>query len=261
MDRYDWASACTVLRVAVRLWKSSLLLRTLGAAALRAGNNELAVRSLVEALSLSPDSARGHVLLANAYMGLEYPIAARKCLETSLQLLPGYAQAHIGLGRLSALGGDRQQAIADLREAIKCSQSRRTAALATNRLAQVFADECRRDDTIACSLAAISLQPDDADSHFRLAFMGYYDQAENQHHLAQIERLVADKSRGCGPRAMLHFALGRVKDRLGRCEDAFFHFTRGNRLRGIRFRPRSAVTALQGRVRVFTKDRLMFCHS
>lgn len=87
-----------------------------GAALVRGGRAEEAMKELAAALALTPDDPRAHGALGNAYLALGRLDDAVREQRRALALDPGFAGAHLSLGFIFRQRGDASAARAELRE-------------------------------------------------------------------------------------------------------------------------------------------------
>src|SRR5207253_1654698 len=73
-------------------------------------DGELALESFSKVVSLSPESARAHEMLAHYYMGRHYFPRARMEYLAAIQLAPDQADLHLDLGTMDVFSGDLEEA-------------------------------------------------------------------------------------------------------------------------------------------------------
>jgi tetratricopeptide (TPR) repeat protein len=213
------------------------------------------------AVALRPDFFQAHNNLGNVLKTLGRRNEAIEQFRTALAVKPDFPNAHNNLGNALQAGGQREEAVTHYRQAIALQPN---YAEAHNNLANVLRLLGRGAESLPHYERALAIDPDYVDAQYNygnaLKELGRFDDAaaafrrtialdpkkagawldlvETQKISADdpaiqaIEKLVADKkSLKDADRLPLHFALGRVYDDLGRHDDAFRHFARGNAMR------------------------------
>lgn len=214
----------------------------------------LVVASLRKAIAGAPNRSY-YVALAEMYLDVECPLAARACADAALSLNPSSPTARLAIAAADRLQGRDDLAFANVRAALSCASSRRTMALAQLRLADLYVDHASRDEMIKCCIRAAELDPTNVLPYFRLAHAGYYSERSHPHFDA-MERLCRSRRLGREPRATIHFALGFAYDQHAHYEAAFSHFKRANDLRSPKFDARSAIRDVDRRVKAYALDRI-----
>jgi len=157
------------------------------------GRYEEAQLRFEHVLSLRPDIPVAHLGLANALLAMGRPAEALAPYERFRKLEPANPAGPFGMG--SAL-----QTLGRIADARKCFEQ------------------------------AVALAPDFPSYQYPLAAIARF--TENDPRLAALERLAKEESRFPEAQTVdLHFALGKAFDDLGRYEEAFAHYQKGNAIR------------------------------
>jgi tetratricopeptide (TPR) repeat protein len=188
---------------------------------------EEAVRQYRKAIELRPDYFEAHNNLGNALAAIEHPTDAIAQYRKALDINPDYAEAHNNLGNV--LG-----AVERYDEAITCF---RTALAIDPQLTETYnalgsalvtvgrIDEGRREMERAIAIAP--RQP----AYYRGVGECKRYTADDPH-LAAMEALAQDLGSFTQDESMvLHYALAKAYDDIGRHEGAFDHLVEGSRLK------------------------------
>lgn len=125
-------------------------------ALLRAGNSRGAIEPLRDALTVAPDQAYPHLLLAGALRAQRRLIGARYEAERAIELAPTWAMAHLELAQVLMLQQHRKQALASADHAIALAPGEAAAHLIRARILRL---EGRRSDAEASLKTALELDP------------------------------------------------------------------------------------------------------
>jgi tetratricopeptide (TPR) repeat protein/mono/diheme cytochrome c family protein len=176
--------------------------RALGAAYLRANRIPDAVRTLQEAIRLSPRDATAHYNLAHALAASNRAEEAVDHFREAARLQPSFAEAHNNLGALLRQAGRLAPAEAAFRAAIV---ARPDFALAHNNLGSVRRVRGDRAGATAALQEAVRLDPAYADAHYNLGLLYYEagDRPAATRHLRRTIELQPENPQGYNALAWL----------------------------------------------------------
>lgn len=232
----------------------------LAAVLLDSGQIHAALDSCSKALALSPDFAQAHNNLANTLMLCGRLDEAVASYRRALIIQPDYAHAHLGLALAFRDLGQLEEAVASCHDALKCQVD---YVDAYSNLGTIFQELNRLDEAMACHQKALDIEPD---SCFTLVTLGRahleqgnFDEAEmlfrralaidpkmpeawarltrcRKMTNADLDWLASaeQSARECKEwRALaeLYNAMGKFCDDIGRYDQAFGYFQRGNELK------------------------------
>jgi len=180
------------------------------------GRAEDAVHFYKLALDANPDSAAAHYLYGRS---TNDPRTAEVEFKKAIELDPGFAWAHHGLGAARAMQGDLEGAIGKFEEAIALKPD---MAEAHSHLANLYLSQEREEDAIASYRRAIEMAPDSSDAYF---YLGTY--FAHHERLDEAAELLEDAVRLDGNNPMIHLELGCVYFDLHREADAVSAFDQG----------------------------------
>lgn len=211
---------------------------------------EHAVRHYCKAIELRPDFFEAHNNLGNALAAGERPADAIPHYRKALELAPDYAAAHHNLGNVLAAIERYDEAIASFRKALALDpQMTETYNSLGNALVTVGRiDEGRREME-----RAIAIAPRQPAYYHGIGECKRY--TADDPHLVAMEALAQDiGSFTDDHRIVLHYALAKAYDDIGRYEPAFDHLVQGSRIKRTQIAYDEAATLdLHQRVaRVFT---------
>jgi tetratricopeptide (TPR) repeat protein len=255
VDRNDPRRACLLFRWASRLRPRSPVLGRAGELAMGLERYGLAMDKVHEAIACSPGRAPHRVRLGLIYLALGYFRSAREAADEALKIDPTSASAFLLLAAIDRAEDHDDAATDHIKTAIKHARSKSIASLAHRRLATLYSDQARREDAIASCVEAIELRADCASAYADLADAGYYLDPTHDH-IAVMENLALARGVPREDKQHLHFALGKVYDRFGYCEQAFHHFRRANKYRHARFSARRNAKDTSRRIVAFTRERI-----
>lgn len=257
VDSRRLQAAYLLYRCASDLRPSARLLTRLSALAMDLNWYRIALICARKAIATSGLHALHHVQLGLVYARMGYYRSARECADFALTLNPGDARPHMLLAMLSREEGNSTGAIEYATTALTFARSRGRAAQVHWHLAQLQADQARREDMVQSCIHSLKLQRDHVPSYFSLADTGYYKNALDED-VEAMERLTAARGVSRKDKQHLHFALGKIYDGCGDSDRAFRHFQRGNKLRRLRagYSSRTDVKGTSRRIQIFTRERL-----
>jgi predicted TPR repeat methyltransferase len=150
----------------------------LGVVAHQAGNNDLAVDLIGQALVLQPDYANAHYNLGNALKDLGRPHEAVAAYQQSLAQNPSSADGHFNLANVLADLGELDQAVACFAAAIALQPDYGAAHF---NMGNALKGLGRMEDAVAAYKSALAIPPASAEVHHNLGLalhqLGRMDQA------------------------------------------------------------------------------------
>ncbi len=198
----------------------------LGNALIDLGHLDDAVAVLRLALQIKPDFAKAHFNLGNALRDLGQLEGAVASYRMTLKINPDLIEAHINLG--NALRGMTQLdgALTCYRHALKIKPDYADAYI---NIGVALKEQGLLDEASQSFESAIAINPDSIDAHFNLSLLKTYRNGDP--HLAMLERPLDKLERvPQETRVRYWFALGKIKEDMGRYDDSFAAYREGNRL-------------------------------
>jgi len=191
------------------------------------GRSREAVPCFRQALALKPAYPEAHYNLANALRDSEEPEAAIHAFETAIGLRPDYRDALFNLAALLRGLGRPLEAIPILKRIL---ERRPGDAEGWNLMGHALEEAGRGSEAIAAFDRSLSLAPGSAGAHLDRIMAGTVTAEDG---LLAGARALAARAEALAPRdrAMLHFALGKAEEDLGRYDEAFADLAEGNRLK------------------------------
>ena len=206
-----------------------------------------AARYYRRALTLDPKRAAVHCDLGNTLRVLGHHEAAAESYRRALKLRPDFAEAHNNLGVALQDQGRVEAAIESYRRALALKPVYKEAH---NNLGNAFLDLGDGEAAVANYRRALEIDPGDASALYNLSNAMRF--SPDSPEIATAEAALRAADRPDKERWLLHFALGKMYDDGGLCEQAVAHFREGNRLKRPNF-DRSEQADLT--------DRLIACFS
>ena len=159
----DCAALCET--ILAKRAKEPGALHLLGAARLRLGDGEGAVRALTQAATYDPRNAEVHANLGAALRAAGDAAAAVKVLRRAVAINPNAVQPHYNLGNALAELGRHEEAIAAYGEVVTLDPGH---AAAHNNLGLSLKAAGRRDEALAAWRRSVSAQSVQRDAHLNL---------------------------------------------------------------------------------------------
>lgn len=184
-----------------------------------------AVEQFYQAATLKPDLLDAVLKLGETLQKQRRFSEARECFERALQLKPGEAEIHERMGNLYLDMGDTARSLAKFRQILQWHPERPIAMLGVAR-SHLEAGHSK-EATIALENLVVA-HPDYTDGYFFLALSHKFGSED-----IAIPRLreLADQTDENDQAAIgLSFALGKIYDDSQAWDDAFAHYTKGNRM-------------------------------
>jgi len=240
---------------------------TLGSALYLTGKTEQAAEYFRRAIGYRDNFAHAYYNLANTLHTMGRANEAIYNFRQAINHDPRFPKAHIDLGHLLRSHGEYQQAEKHFRQALAIKPN---DSQARSGLAMLARQQGKLDEALDIYKKMLLIQPDDADALAgeadilerrgnleeawarvrtaiskgveNTALADVYSRICIQHNqcedaLALCNRLLARKSTPGSERQTLHYALGRLLDRLGAFDEAFKHYKQANELSPFRFDP------------------------
>ena len=230
LQDHKMADAIQFMQLATEIAPNLLLYRrNLGELLCRVGQFEAAIASHHIAISLEPDKAENHFLLALAYNNNRQFELAIQHYRIALSYDQQYGLAWNNLGASLESMGDKSQAKAAYATAIRLNPNH---AEAQNNLGAMYSEEGRVDEARTHFEAAIAARSDFVEAHYNLSLVKTY--RHNDPHLVFLET-IDQKIEHYSIQARIHyyFALGKALDDTQQYTRAFQAYAEGNRLHYI----------------------------
>ena len=227
LQEHNMADAIQFMQLAAEIAPNlAVYRRNVGGLLCRVGQLEPAIASHHIAISIEPDNAENHFLLALAYNNNRQFQLAIQHYRIALSYDQQYGLAWNNLGATLESMGDQHQAKNAYATAIRLNPQH---AEAQNNLGAIFSEEGRIDEARAHFEAAIAAKPDFVEAHYNLSLVKVY--THNDPHLAFLEN-IAQKIAHYPIFAQIHyyFALGKALDDMKQYTQAFHAYAEGNRL-------------------------------
>jgi tetratricopeptide (TPR) repeat protein len=227
-------------------------LNGLGLAQCGMGRFGEAAESLHEALRHKPDNAPIHSNLGQVFFEQEKLEDAESCFRKALSFDPNYMKAKLRLARIH-IDLDDLGAAQDIYDGILSDHPDSAPAWAGK--ANVL-DHMRRTEE---AYEIVRRFAQDGPPPPGLVHL-YAALAQKEHRQAdvaeELEGMLARPGLNRVDRRDLHFAAGRLYDRLGAIDDAFKHYEEGNRLRPTSFDPEGNADSFARRMAFYSAERL-----
>ncbi len=226
-QEHNMADAIQFMQLAVEIAPNLMVYRrNLGELLCRVGQLEAAIASHHIAISIEPNHAENHFLLALAYNNNRQFQLAIQHYRIALSYDEHYGLAWNNLGASLESMGDSHQAKSAYATAIRLNPNH---AEAQNNLGAIYSEEGRINDARAHFEAAIAARVDFVEAHYNLSLLKVY--TLNDPHLAFLETIaqhVGDYS--IQARIQYYFTLGKALDDTQQYTRAFQAYAEGNRL-------------------------------
>jgi tetratricopeptide (TPR) repeat protein len=190
------------------------------------GRHDEAIESFARALRLQPGNASIHFNFGNALKKARRYEDATDSYAAAVRLQPNYLDALFNLSDMLRQLNRHEEAIAHLRRILAVKPN---DAEAHTILGKALQEAGKIDAAVEAFERAIALGPTVVDAYFNLS--GMAGEASTRH-LPGMEALARDGATlQPAQRSILHFALGRSYEKLGRHKDAFRSIIEGNRIK------------------------------
>ena len=179
-----------------------------------------------KAIALKPDFAEAHNSLGITLKYLDRLDEAEINYRKAIELKPEYAEAHYNLGIMLNELGRLDDAEASYNQAIALKPD---FPKAHNNLGNIHKDLGRLNDAVANYKQAIVLKPNYAEAHRHLASMKRFNRQDEQY--LKMQELYIDKNISEEECCHINFGLAKACEDLGNFQQAFTHYSEGNKLR------------------------------
>ena len=216
-----------------------------------------ALEHLRYAVRLKPDEGLAWFLLSLALQQAGELKEATRCLKTILENVPGFAQAHLEMGRIEAQRGRVKQALARYEKALGLG----TLAIGDElSLCHLMAELGEIDRSLAAYRDVRHRHPESLRALTQLANLAGSDLSGAD--LEALEALASDSERlSAEEQGRVHFALARIRDEQGDFEGAAEHARLANRAhaddlahRGKAYRPAAHRRFVDRQIETFTAE-------
>ena len=205
--------------------------KALGEIYRRLGRTQNAIKSGAQATMLDPHDASACYNLALALVDGGRPEEAVAQYRQALAINPRYGMAANNLGTVLEKLGDVEEAKNFYALAIGINPLH---AEAQNNLGAILSAEGDLDAARACFSAAIEANPSFIHAHYNLSTLKKYTQDDP--HLEAMEAMKAQAPKmPAETRLRFWFAIAKAWEDIGRYDDAFDAYSRGNRLKRATF--------------------------
>jgi len=234
MSAGDYADAETHLREALRAHPNSAPIHNaMGVVLYGQARMAEAAHSFRRVTMLLPNDAEAHANLGNALREMgSYP-EAEASYHRAIALNEQYARAHFDLAGLLYLQERFVDAEQSYRRALELKPD---YVEACNNLGRSIRRQGRLDEARECFDVAMTIDPDTIETYFNLAslrtFTAEHPEPERLEKLARKLPSLNENSR-----IRYWFALGKMREDLGRYADAFAAYAEGNRLKHAQISP------------------------
>lgn len=197
----------------------------LGAVYLAIGQADMAINTFQSAIKLDPEFMDAKFNLANALVVRGDYEKAAFLYQYVLERNPNDIEAMSRLASVLRDAGHREQSAAVLRKALGISPD---SVVINQQLAELYEANSKLPEAFACVEKVLGLQPRHAGANRLKAVL-----LRREGHINDAIQLLANQpipQEDTVEAELTHFELGRLYDRAGNAERAFFHFSEGNRL-------------------------------
>lgn len=205
-------------------------LNLMGVLAVEAGRNKVALDYMRKAVKLEPEKAIYRNNYGNALIVATRTEEALPHLRKAVALDPNYADAWCNLGKAWRLIGDMERAAKYFNRALSVAPGflRGQAGLA-----EIDSEMGRFKEASAAFSRILQLDPRNIEALCGLALARKFEAGDPL--IATFETVLRDPRLRDDERAPLHHAFGKVCNDLGRYDDAISHFSRGKKLKKLKF--------------------------
>ncbi len=177
-------------------------------------------------------------------------LEAKTIYEKLLRQNPAHGDAWFGLGTVSAQLSKSSDAIICFERAMSIlgprAQIHHNMAAAKSALGRMAEAEVHYKE-------AIRLKPDYYEAYFNFANVKSF-KTGGAKVVASVEKHLAGDELAQGDQCFLHFAAGKIYDDMGKADDAFPHYLKGNAAKGVTFDGDAARASFAGIASHFTPD-------
>ena len=197
----------------------------------RLGRHEEAIARYRRAIALKPDLGEAYINLAGPLMALGRWTEVVECSDQAISLRPNAVQAYCNRGQALFKLERHAESVASYDAALAIDPD---YVRALNRKASLDYFLGRYDESLAAAEKTTKLNPKDLKYYLLLAATKQFTLGDPE--IARMEKLLQDDQNLTEIQQIgLHFALGKIYDKLGEHERSFRHFVEGNKLQRQRF--------------------------
>jgi len=210
-----------------------------------------AVRCFRDLVRLQPDSAAAHTSLGASYQMLGNLELAKDCYLRAVELRPDYPDAHNNLGTVWQGLREREKSETSFRRALELDPAHRDALAG---LAANFDRRGRYEE----GLAFLEDHLDPSTGNLELLntaaqLLRHLDRSDEA--VSMLEKVLKRSDLTDAPRQRLHFNLGDALDDLGRYDDAFAYYQKGNEAKPVEFNRVEYLDDVNRLFEIFTLER------
>ena len=193
--------------------------------------SDFAINYYKRALAVNPKIASAHQQLGSLYMNQGQTDIAETSYKKALTIEPDNISIHLELGQLYLRTNKIDNARSAFNKAISKQPKNLDAITAVAQLAEQSGDRQAAFDLIISHIKSGIKHVDMGILFSRLC--KYYERCDDA--AAYLEQLLASSGSNIIRKCKLNFALGKLYDSLGRYDEAFSCFKKGNELKGNTF--------------------------
>ncbi len=183
------------------------------------------------AVELDPRDSKAFFILGLTAMSLGLLDRAADAYGAAIKIEPEFGAAHNNLGSLLERAGDLKEAKKAYTKAIKIDPGN---VQAQNNVASILIAEGDIEAAKTHLQKAIKVAPDYIEAHHNLSALKTYK--KNDEHIIQLQSLSKDTSRLTKDNQIrLEFILGKAASDIGKYDEAFMHYDKGNALKRATF--------------------------
>jgi tetratricopeptide (TPR) repeat protein len=203
-------------------------------------------------VALVPNEAEGFANLGNALRELNLHAEAESAYQQSIKLNSQFARAHFDLAGLHYLQERYVEAEQGYRRALKLKPD---YVEACNNLGRSIRRQGRLEEAQEYFEKAMGIDPDSVEAYFNIASLRRFKAEDPEP--GRLEKLVSKVPfLHENSRIRYWFAIGKMREDLGRYDDAFTAYAEGNRLKHAQISPNEAIKiALIENVRAVFDER------
>lgn len=184
------------------------------------------------AVRIKPDYVDAYINLGLVLEEQHRLAEAEHTYREAIKHKPDFAGTYVNLGNVLEAQGQLTEAEQASREALKLAPD---LAGAHMNLANVLKSQGHMTEAEKAYRAALNLRPDYAEAFGNLVTIKRYESIANDD-VARMVRLLRSPAVPEHTAMHLHFALGKIYDDCGACDEAFSHYREANRIKRKTFR-------------------------
>ena len=222
-----------------------------GRLALDAGQHDLAIQYLENAVRERPKEPLFHLALAETYLSTNEPEKASRHFRRALAIKPDLVRALVGLGRALASTNDAEQAVSIFEKALAIDPEHMSVR---GHLADALTSLGRTDEGVATLKQAITLGKDVPRAYNILARSKTY--AGDPEELKSIADELARPGLYAEAAYQLHHAAGKILNDLKRYDEAIDHISKAKAAVGYDFDIETYRRWINSMIALFSRDRI-----